>query len=146
LLHPDEVEVVIRIAEEAEVDEMWSFVRRKKAPRWLWHAIDHRSGKVLAYVFGRRQDEVFLKLQALLEPFGITKYYTDYWGAYTRHIEGEQHQPGKRNTQQIERKHLTLRTRIKRLTRKTICFSKSIQMHDIVIGLFVNRYEFGVLL
>jgi insertion element IS1 protein InsB len=134
-LAPDEVEVVIRIAEEAEVDEMWSFVKRKKAPRWLWHAIDHRSGKVLAYVFGRRQDEVFLKLQALLEPFGITHYYTDYWGAYTRHIEAEQHQPGKRNTQQIERKHLTLRTRIKRLTRKTICFSKSIQMHDIVIGL-----------
>jgi insertion element IS1 protein InsB len=145
-LHPDEVEVVIRIAEEAEVDEMWSFVRRKKAPRWLWHAIDHRSGKVLAYVFGRRQDEVFLKLKALLEPFGITKYYTDSWGAYTRHIEVDQHQPGKRNTQQIERKHLTLRTRIKRLTRKTICFSKSIQMHDIVIGLFVNRYEFGLML
>jgi insertion element IS1 protein InsB len=145
-LDPDEVEVVIRIAEEAEVDEMWSFVKQKKAPRWLWHAIDHRSGKVLAYVFGRRQDEVFLKLQALLEPFGITYSYTDYWGAYTRHIEAEQHQPGKRNTQQIERKHLTLRTRIKRLTRKTICFSKSIQMHDIVIGLFVNRYEFGLTL
>ncbi len=146
MLNPDGVEVVIRIAEEAEVDEMWSFVRRKKAPRWLWHAVDHRSGKVLAYVFGRRQDEVFLKLQALLEPFGITRYYTDYWGAYTRHIDADQHQPGKRNTQQIERKHLTLRTRIKRLTRKTICFSKSIQMHDIVIGLFVNRYEFGLTL
>ena len=43
----------------------------------------------------------------------------------------------------IERKHLTLRTRIKRLVRKTICFSKSRQMHDIVIGLFVNRYAFG---
>jgi len=26
---------------------------------------------------------------------------------------------------------------------KTICFSKSIQMHDIVIGLFVNRYASG---
>jgi hypothetical protein len=35
LLPPAEVEVVIRIAEEAEVDEMWSFVKRKKAPRWL---------------------------------------------------------------------------------------------------------------
>ena len=115
----------------------------KKTPRWLWHAIDHRSGKVLAYVFGRRQDEVFLKLHALREPFGITRYYTDYGGAYTRHIEAEQHQPGKRNTQQIERKHLTLRTRMKRLTRKTICFSKSIQMYDIVLGLFVNRDEFG---
>jgi insertion element IS1 protein InsB len=46
--------------------------------------------------------------------------------------------------QKIERKHLTLRTRITRLTRKTICFSRSIQRHDIVIGLFVNRYEFGL--
>lgn len=38
---------------------------------------------------------------------------------------------------------LTLRTLIKRLVRKTICFSKSTQMHDIVLGLFVNRYAFG---
>jgi insertion element IS1 protein InsB len=144
LLNPQEVTVVIRLADEAEVDEMWSYVGRKKDQRWLWHAIDHHSGKVLAYVFGRRQDEVFLKLKRLLEPFGITKYYTDYWGAYTRHIDPDEHQPGKRRTQKIERKHLTLRTRIKRLTRKTICFSKSIQMHDIVIGLFVNRYEFGL--
>jgi insertion element IS1 protein InsB len=143
-LSPEDVEVVIRRAGEAEVDEMWSYVKRKTEPRWLWHAIDHRSGKVLAYVFGRRQDEVFLKLQTLLEPCGITTYDTDYWGAYTRHIDVEEHQPGKRNTQKIERKHLTLRTRMKRLTRKTICFSKSMQMHDIVIGLFVNRYEFGL--
>jgi IS1 family transposase len=46
---------------------------------------------------------------------------------------------GKRRTQQ-----LTLRTRIKRLERKTICFSRSVQLHDIVIGLFINRFEFGV--
>jgi len=144
LLNPAEVEVVIRLAEEAEVDEMWSYVGKKQEPRWLWHAIDHRSGKVLAYVFGRRKDEVFLQLKTLLAPFGITRYYTDYWGAYTRHLDANEHQPGKRHTQKIERKHLTLRTRIKRLTRKTICFSKSIQMHDLVIGLFVNRYEFGL--
>jgi insertion element IS1 protein InsB len=144
LLNLAEVEVVIRLAEEAEVDEMWSYVGKKQEPRWLWHAMDHRSGKVLAYVFGRRKDEVFLKLKTLLAPFGITRYYTDYWGAYIRHLDVHEHQPGKRHTQKIERKHLTLRTRIKRLTRKTICFSKSIQMHDLVIGLFVNRYEFGL--
>jgi insertion element IS1 protein InsB len=128
---------------EAEMDEMWSFVRHKGNPRWLWHAIDHATGKVLAYVFGRRKDEVFLRLKALLEPFGLTRYYTDYWGAYTRHLDPDEHCPGKRNTQKIERKHLTLRTRIKRLARKTICFSKTTQMHDVVIGLFVNRYAFG---
>ena len=70
-------------------------------------------------------------------------YYTDDWGAYTRHLDPDEHCPGKRHTQKIERKHLTLRTRIKRLARKTICFSKTTQMHDIVIGLFVNRYAFG---
>ena len=81
LLNPEEVTVRLRLADEAEVDEMWSFVGRKKDQRWLWHAIDHRTGKVLAYVFGRRQDEVFLQLKALLEPFGITRFYTDYGGA-----------------------------------------------------------------
>ena len=90
-LAPDEVDVVIQRAEEAEVDEMWSYVGKKREPRWLWHAIDHRSGQVLAYVLGRRKDEVFLKLKGLLEPFGITKYYTDYWGAYTRHLDADAH-------------------------------------------------------
>jgi IS1 family transposase len=31
-----------------------------------------------------------------------------------------------------------------RLARETICFSKLEKMHDIVIGLFINRYEFGL--
>jgi insertion element IS1 protein InsB len=143
-LSPSHVEVVLQRVDEAEVDEMWSFVGQKKEPRWLWHAIDHCTGRVLAYVFGRRKDEVFLQLKALLEPFGITRYYTDSWGAYERNLPPAVHSPGKRNTQQIERKPLTFRTRIKRLVRKTICFSKSIEIPDIVIGLFINRYKFGL--
>ena len=143
-LHSSDVAVVLERVKEAEVDEMWSFVGKKTEPRWLWHAIDHRTGKVLAYVFGRRTDEVFVKLKTLLEPFGLTRYYTDSWGAYERNLDPAVHSPGKRNTQQIERKHLMLRTRLKRLVRQTICFSKSIELHDIVIGLFLNRYEFGL--
>jgi insertion element IS1 protein InsB len=45
--------------------------------------------------------------------------------------------------QKIERKHLTLRTRLKRLARKTLCFSRSRFMHDLLIGLYMNRVEFG---
>ncbi len=136
--------MAIHKVDEAEVDEMWSYVGNKKEQRWLWHAINHQTGAVLAYVFGRRKDEVFLKLKALLEPFGITRYYTDNLGTYQRHLAPEEHQPGKRNTQKTERINLILRTRIKRLARKTICFSKSTQMHDIVIGLFINRYAFAL--
>jgi insertion element IS1 protein InsB len=151
VLNPQQVEVEIWRADELEVrrglsselDEMWSYVARKSNPRWLWHAIDHHTGTVLAYVLGRRKDDVFLKLKALLEPFTITTFYTDGWGAYERHIDAEKHQVGKENTQKIESKHTNLRTRIKRLVRRTICFSKTEQMHDLVIGLFINRYEFG---
>lgn len=122
---------------------MWSYVRSKGNPRWLWHAIDYHSGHVLAYVFGRRQDGVFLQLQALLEPFGMTRYDADGWGAYERHIDADKHRVGKGNTQKIESQHINLRTRVMRLVRRTICFSKTEYMHDLVIGLFINRYECG---
>src|SRR5438445_2659519 len=59
-------------------------------------------------------------------------------------VHPAQHTIGKAHTQKIESKHINLRTRIKRLVRRTICFSKTTTMHDLVVGLFINRYEFGV--
>ena len=54
VVNPEQVEVEIWRADELEVrrglsselDEMWSFVQAKAHPRWLWHAIDHHTGKV----------------------------------------------------------------------------------------------------
>ena len=94
-LPPEHVEVEIWRADALEVrrglsselDEMWSFVGSKREPRWLWQALDHHTGQVLAYVFGRRKDEVFLDLKVLLAPFGIARYFTAGWGAYQRHLE-----------------------------------------------------------
>ncbi len=141
-----QIDVSLGLVQEAEMDEMWSFVQSKQQQRWLWHAIDHASGKILAYVLAPHEDAAFVQLKALLQPFGITQFFTDGWGSYQRYLDQQVHTIGKFNTQKIERKHLTLRTRIKRLARKTICFSKSIEMHDLVIGLFINRYEFGLLI
>jgi insertion element IS1 protein InsB len=78
---------------------------------------------------------MFLKLQALLAPFGLTRYYTDKAGVYQRHLPPAQHTMEKLSMQKIERKHLTLRTRLKRLARKTLCFSRSHFMHNLLIGL-----------
>jgi len=52
-------------------------------------------------------------------------YYADGLAAYERHLEGEKHEVGKQHMQKIESKHINLRTRIKRLVRRTICFSKT---------------------
>ena len=53
---------------------MWGFVGKfgkKDNWRWLWHVIDHHTGAALAYVFSRRKNEGFLRLKALLKPFGL---------------------------------------------------------------------------
>ncbi|MEM6839842.1 MAG: IS1 family transposase [Cyanobacteria bacterium P01_C01_bin.120] len=72
----------------------------------------------------------------------MQQFYTDNWGTYSRQLDAQPHPIGK-TTQKIEHKHLTLPTRVKRLARKMICFSKFVLMPDPVIGLFINRYEFG---
>ena len=73
----------------------------------------------------------------------IRMFHTDGCGSYQRNIAPGQHTAGKKHTQAIERKNLTLGTRIKRLWRRTICFSKSVAMHDIVVGLVINILKFG---
>ncbi|HJW30920.1 MAG TPA: IS1 family transposase [Saprospiraceae bacterium] len=129
---------------DAERDDMWSDGGHKGNQSGLWHARDRETRQGVAYVLGARQDQVFLDLKGLLAPGGSSRFYTDGWGAYERNLDPEPPIIGTNNTQRIERNPLTVRTRIKRLARKTICFSKKEQMHDIVIGFFVNRYECGL--
>jgi IS1 family transposase len=105
--HPDDGDVRLQRVEAAAGEERWSYVGKKREPRWVWHAIAHQRGKVWAYVCGQRQDQGFLKLQGLLEPCGLQRYDTASWGASPWHLDPDEPQPGKRNTQQIERPHLT---------------------------------------
>jgi len=121
---------------------MWSVVRAKATARWLWHAIEHHTGRVLASVSGTRQAAPCRDLRALLAPCGITQYHTDKVEVYRRHLPLEQPTVGKVAMQKIERQPLTLRTRLKRLARQTLGFSRSCFMHDLVIGLYMNCVEF----
>ena len=84
-------------------------------------------------------DEMCELLLAKLAVFPITAYYTDGWQSYAKYIPAEQHYVGKKDTWKIERKNLNFRTRLKRLHRKTICFSKNETIHDNVIGLYIEQ-------
>ena len=59
----------------------------------------------------------------------MARWVTDAWQAYEACLPAEQRQVGKPAMQRLERKQLTLRTRLKRLARKTICFSKKQFFH-----------------
>jgi IS1 family transposase/transposase-like protein len=91
-----EIDIVPINAIDIELDEMWSFVEKKSNQRWLWLAIDHNTGDTVAFVFGKRKDEVFLELKKLLEPFNIKKYYTDNWGSYSKNLDKDKHEIGKK--------------------------------------------------
>ena len=122
-----------------EVDEQWSFVGNKKNKRCLWYAWEPRFKRIVAHAFGKRNSETFKQLQRLLASFTINFFCTDDFSVYSANLPREKHIVGKRYTQRIERTNLTLRTRLKRLVRKTIGFSKSEAMHDKVIGTFIER-------
>ena len=127
----------------AEMDEMWSYYHDKSHQLWLWWAVDHETNIPLAYTFGTREHKYLDELLALLKPFPIGTVYADNNYAYKERLSGDMLISGKKNTQKIERDHLTLRTRIKRLCRKTICFSKNKKIHTAVIGTFINIFFFG---
>ena len=123
------------------MDEMWSFYHDKKHQIWLWWAIDHDTGEVIAYWFGTGEHKNLDELKKLLEPLNIGTVYTDGNYAYFERFSNVV--VSKKNTQKIERKHLSLRTWCARLVRKGIRFSKTAQMHKIVVGLVINVWFFG---
>ena len=123
---------------------MWAYVGNKKHQRWLWWVEDAVTGEVVAFVFGRRSHRTFRQLISLLKQaqIQILRWITDSWWAYFDCLDQALRLDRKSLLQSLERKHLTLRTRIKRLARRTICFSKSVIVHDAIIGLFINRFFF----
>jgi IS1 family transposase/transposase-like protein len=143
--HRDISAELVRV-EESEMDEMWSYFGDKKHQIWLWWAIDHNSGDVLALTFGSREDENLEKLINLLKPFDIAITHCDGNRAYPKYLGYDNVDVGKDETQRIERKHLSLRTWCSRLVRKGIRFSKLESMHIIVVTLIVNYWFFGRLL
>ena len=117
---------------------MWSFVREKKVQRWLWYAWEPRLKRIIAHAFGDRSTETLNILLKRMENFKMILWYTDKFSAYNV-LPHEKHIVGKIYTQRIERENLTLRNRLKRLNRKTLGYSKSSEMHDKVIGTFIER-------
>ena len=75
---------------------------------------------------------------------GLRRFDPDGRGASVRHRDGEKPQGGQEPTQTMERKPSNWRTRSKRLRRRTMCVSQTTARHDLGIGLFINRYAFGV--
>ena len=77
---------------ELELDELWSFVRRRDNVQWLWIALCRQTRQVVAYVLGDRSQNSCLKLWQRIPPsYRHAHCYSDFWAAYAAVIPDEQH-------------------------------------------------------
>ena len=124
---------------DVELDEMWTFVEKKKNQCWLWLAYAPKHRQMLAFSLGKRTDQTCQTLLEKLSDIRITRFYTDNWESYRNLIPEVRRWIGKRGTQRIERQNLNFRTHLKRLQRRTICFSKNQKMLEAVIKLYIHQ-------
>ena len=122
----------------AEMDEQWGYVGAKSRQRWLFYAYDRIRRTVVAHVFGERTLATLERLLSLLSAFEVVVWMTDDWPLYESRLKGKLHVISKRYTQRIERHNLNLRQHLARLGRKSLSFSKSVELHDKVIGHYLN--------
>lgn len=111
-----------------ELDELCTFVGNKKCLIWITYAIDSITRQTVAVSIGSRSCQILSQVTEPLLATSPLKIATDKLLQYKNLIPPGIHSTKKYGINHIERKNLTLRTHLKRLNRKTICFSRSIVM------------------
>ena len=123
---------------EYEVDELRTFVGNKKNECWIIYALNKLTKKIAALTVGGRTKENIRKVTDVLLRLNPERIFTDKLLTYDYVIPENLHENKKRSTNHIERKNLHLRQQLRRLQRKTICYSKSERMLKNSLMLFLS--------
>jgi len=108
-----------------EVDEMRSYIKKKSRMIWIVYALERSTKTVVSFNIGARTNRTLKVVLKTLHYAEAKTIYTDKLPAYKYLIDYNIHSTLYRGTNHIERKNLSIRTQLKRLSRRTICFSKS---------------------
>jgi insertion element IS1 protein InsB len=121
---------------EYEVDEMRTYVGNKSRPYWIVYALEKNTKEVIDFRVGKRSLKTLQGVTHTLLLSEAKMIFTDGYGLYRQLIPEAIHSRRKYQINTIERKNLSIRTHLKRLNRKTICFSKSRQMLEACLKIY----------
>jgi IS1 family transposase len=129
-----------------ECDELWSFVGRKaEGECWLWVALCRRTRQVVAYTMGDRSEESAFWLRRTLPPgYARCASRSDLWRPYGAAFPKRTHRLCTKEdgeTAHVERSFGTARARVSRLVRRTLSFSKSFDMHELWLRVFLTEHN-----
>uniref|UniRef100_UPI0035214813 IS1 family transposase n=1 Tax=Alistipes indistinctus TaxID=626932 RepID=UPI0035214813 len=103
------------------------------------YALDRKSKQVVSYNIGPRTTATLNVVLETLRLSDAKRVYTDRLRNYRSLIETKIHRTSLYGTNHIERHNLTIRTHLKRLARKTICFSRS----AVILSAILKIYFWG---
>lgn len=137
LLLPDAPESE-EIPEIADLDELQTFVGNKRNKIWLWTALNHKQAGFLAWAIGDRSATTFKPLWLIVKCWQCFFYVTDGWSVYSMFIEDCDHLVSKTSMTRVEGENTRLRHYLARLHRKTLCYSKSVEMLKCSLRLLLH--------
>jgi insertion element IS1 protein InsB len=126
-----------------ELDELETFVGSKKNKTWVWTVMNHFTKGILGFVVGDHSAETFEFLWSIVSTWNCYFYVTDGWPVYPMFIPQGDHIVSKTYMTRIEGENCRLRHYLARLHRKTLCYSKSVDMlrYSIKLLLYYLRYH-----
>ncbi len=130
-----------------QVDEVWSYIRKKSKKKWILYAYAPETKEILGYVMGRRDESTVKKLRMIIEDLNveIENWCTDSWNAFIKVFKDLNHKVGKTFTKAIEGVNCMIRHRMSRLARKTCCFSKTMKNHIAAFEIILQGVHDGTI-
>ncbi len=126
----------IIMGKEYEVDEMRTYIGNKQRLYWIVYALRRDTKEVIDFKVGKRNLKTLRRVIETTLLSEAKKIYTDGYELYKSLIPEGIHCQRKYSINHIERKNLSIRTHLKRLSRKTICFSRSCEMLEACLKIY----------
>ena len=114
---------------KVQIDEQWSYVGKKKKKVWMLYAYAAEDGEILGFAMGKRNWKTVYHWMLKLKVLHIDWFLTNDWEAFKVVLPKEKHLIGKQFTKAIEAVNTWFRKRLRRLVRRTVCFSKKLTYH-----------------
>lgn len=119
-----------------EIDELRTYIRAKTSEYWIAYVLCSATKQVIDFVCGKRSKRTLKMVVHNAIVSEVKKIKTDRLGIYRSLIPKNMHISNAYNINSIERNNLNLRTHIKRLSRRTICFSRTAEMLNACLKIY----------
>jgi insertion element IS1 protein InsB len=119
-----------------EIDEVRTFIGNKSNQYWVAYVLCSDTKQIIDFIVGKRSKKILRIIvnTALCSRVKVIK--TDRLNIYKSLIPTRLHLSNAYNINYIERNNLNLRTHLKRLSRRTICFSRSLVMLSACLKIY----------